>query len=289
MFWNMWNFAQFDANCSGVCEPGKVLELTGCAVRSATTSCLELLNSLPLELPSLEGFGFEEPYLIEIGKNLSLDLDIRGISTPPAPEFEIELCTSVQNYWEYNLVSSGGWSTNECTILNPASGLLDWLGVGVLVKKIMLNPLSLLDLICVIIQDHTLTGGLVCVIIQDLTLTGGLACVIIQDHTLTGLIQVSCTKYYPESPPVTKWSPEPDVNKPKLWLPAQHLEGLTAIRPDKTKERGYVPPKILPERIWLGGNVIVDCPLYKENDNIKLQGPPKRPRFGDPGLPRPKP
>ena len=70
----------------------------------------------------------------------------------------------------------------------------------------MLNPLSLLDLICVIIQDHTLTGGLVlvCVIIQDLTLTGGLACVIIQDHTLTGLIQVSCTKYYPESPPVTK-------------------------------------------------------------------------------------
>jgi hypothetical protein len=66
----------------------------------------------------------------------------------------------------------------------------------------MLNPLSLLDLICVIIQDHTLTGGLVCVIIQDLTLTGGLACVIIQDHTLTGLIQVSsCTKYYPESPP----------------------------------------------------------------------------------------
>ena len=68
----------------------------------------------------------------------------------------------------------------------------------------MLNPLSLLDLICVIIQDHTLTGGLVCVIIQDLTLTGGLACVIIQDHTLTGLIQVSCTKYYPESPPVTR-------------------------------------------------------------------------------------
>ena len=68
----------------------------------------------------------------------------------------------------------------------------------------MLNPLSLLDLICVIIQDHTLTGGLVCVIIQDLTLTGGLACVIIQDPTLTGLIQVSCTKYYPESPPVTK-------------------------------------------------------------------------------------
>ena len=67
------------------------------------------------------------------------------------------------------------------------------------------------------------------------------------------------------------------------------MEGLTAIRPDKTKERGYVPPKILPERIWLGGNVIVDCPLYKENDNIKLQGPPKRPRFGDPGLPRPKP
>ena len=66
----------------------------------------------------------------------------------------------------------------------------------------MLNPLSLLDLICVIIQDHTLTGGLVCVIIQDLTLTGGLACVIIQDHTLTGLIQVSsCTKYYPEIPP----------------------------------------------------------------------------------------
>lgn len=94
----MWNFAQFDANCSGVCEPGKVLELIGCAVRSATTSSLELLNSLPLELPSLEGFGFEEPYLIEIGKNLSLDLDIRGISTPPAPEFEIELCTSVQNY-----------------------------------------------------------------------------------------------------------------------------------------------------------------------------------------------
>jgi hypothetical protein len=68
----------------------------------------------------------------------------------------------------------------------------------------MLNPLSLLDLICVIIQDHTLTGGLVCVIIQDLTLTGGLACVIIQDPTLTGLIQVSCTKYYPESPPVTR-------------------------------------------------------------------------------------
>ena len=94
----MWNFAQFDANCSGVCEPGKVLELTGCAVRSAATSCLELLNSLPLELPSLEGFGFEEPYLIEIGKNLSLDLDIRGISTFSAPEFEIELCTSVQNY-----------------------------------------------------------------------------------------------------------------------------------------------------------------------------------------------
>ena len=61
----------------------------------------------------------------------------------------------------------------------------------------MLNPLSLLDLICVIIQDHTLTGGLVCVIIQDHTLTGGLACVIIQDHTLTGLIQVLCTKYYP--------------------------------------------------------------------------------------------
>ena len=54
----------------------------------------------------------------------------------------------------------------------------------------MLNPLSLLDLKCVIIQDHTLTGGLVCVIIQD--------------HTLTGLIQVLCTKYYPESPPVTK-------------------------------------------------------------------------------------
>jgi len=68
----------------------------------------------------------------------------------------------------------------------------------------MLNPLSLLDLICVRIQDHTLTGGLVCVIIQDHTLTGGLACVIIQDHTLTGLIQVLCTKYYPESPPVTK-------------------------------------------------------------------------------------
>jgi hypothetical protein len=69
----------------------------------------------------------------------------------------------------------------------------------------MLNPLSLLDLICVIIQDYTtLIGGLVCVIIQDHTLTGGLACVIIQDHTLTGLIQVSCTKYYPESPPVTK-------------------------------------------------------------------------------------
>ena len=289
MFWNMWNFAQFDANCSGVCEPGKVLELTGCAVRSAAAFPLELLNTLPLELPSLEGFGFEEPYLIEIGKNLSLDLDIRGISTPPAPEFEIELCTSVQNYWEYNLVSSGGWSTNECTILNPASGLLDWLGVGVLVKKIMLNPLSLLDLICVIIQDHTLTGGLVCVIIQDLTLTGGLACVIIQDHTLAGLIQVSCTKYYPESPPVTKWSPAPDVNKPKLWLPAQHLEGLTAIRLDKEKERGYVPPKVLPQRIWVGGNIIVDCPLYKENDNIKLQGPPKWPRFGDPGLPRPKP
>ena len=98
MFRNMWNFAQFDANCSGVCEPGKVLELTGCAVRSAAAFQSELLNSLPLELPSLEGFGFEEPYLIEIGKNLSLDLDIRGISTPPAPEFEIELCTSVQNY-----------------------------------------------------------------------------------------------------------------------------------------------------------------------------------------------
>ena len=268
--------------------------MTGCTVRSAVVSSLELLNSLPLELPSLEGFGFEEPYLIEIGKNLSLDLDIRGISS----EFEIELCTSVQNYWEYNLVSSLfpsgelGWSTNECTILNPASGLLDWLGVGVLVKKIMLNPLSLLDLKCVIIQDHTLTGGLVlvCVIIQDLTLTGGLACVIIQDHTLTGLIQVSsCTKYYPESPPVTKWSPKPDINKPKLWLPAQHLEGLSAIRPDKEKERGYVPPKVLPERIRVAGNRIVDCPLYKENDNIKLQGPPKRPRFGDPGLPRPKP
>ena len=246
-------------------------------------------------LPSLEGFGFEEPYLIEeIGKNLDLDSDIRGISTPLASEFEIELCTSVQNYWEYNhLVSDSGRSTNECTILNPASGLLDWLGVGVLVKKIMLNPLSLLDLICVIIQDYTtLIGGLVCVIIQDHTLTGGLglACVIIQDPTLTGLVQVSsCTKYYLESPPITKWSPRPDPNKPKLWLPAQHLEGLTAIRPDKTKERGYVPPKILPERIWLGGNVIVDCPLYKENDNIKLQGPPKRPRFGDPGLPRPKP
>ena len=279
MFWNMWNFAQFDANCSGVCEPGKVLELTGCAVRSAAGSQLELLNSLPLELPSLEGFGFEEPYLIEIGKNLSLDLEIRGISTPPnflnyynnsknKPEFEIELCTSVQNYWEYNLVSSLfpggelGWSTNECTILNPASGLLDWLGVGVLVKKIMLNPLSLLDLKCVIIQDHTLTG----------------------------LIQVlSCTKYYPESPPWTKWSPAPDVNKPKLWLPAQHLEGLSAIRPDKEKEPGYVPPKVLPERIRVAGNRIVDCPLYKENDNIKLQGPPKWPRFGDPGLPRPKP
>ena len=55
----------------------------------------------------------------------------------------------------------------------------------------MLNPLSLLDLICVIIQDYT-------------TLIGGLVCVIIQDHTLTGLIQVLCTKYYPESPPVTK-------------------------------------------------------------------------------------
>ena len=105
----MWNFAQFDANCSGVCEPGKVLELTGCTVRSAVVSSLELLNSLPLELPSLEGFGFEEPYLIEIGKNLSLDLEIRGTSTPPnflnyynnsknKPEFEIELCTSVQNY-----------------------------------------------------------------------------------------------------------------------------------------------------------------------------------------------
>ena len=95
----MWNFAQFDANCSGVCEPGKVLELTGCTVRSAVVSSLELLNSLPLELPSLEGFGFEEPYLIEeIGKNLDLDSDIRGISTPLASEFEIELCTSVQNY-----------------------------------------------------------------------------------------------------------------------------------------------------------------------------------------------
>ena len=92
----MWNFAQFDANCSGVCEPGKVLELAGCAVRSAAALQLELLNSLQSGLPSLE--GFEEPYLIEIGKNLSLDWDIRGISTPPAPEFEIELCTSVQNY-----------------------------------------------------------------------------------------------------------------------------------------------------------------------------------------------
>lgn len=72
----------------------------------------------------------------------------------------------------------------------------------------MLNPLSLLDLICVIIQDYTtLIGGLVCVIIQDHTLTGGLglACVIIQDPTLTGLVQVSsCTKYYLESPPITK-------------------------------------------------------------------------------------
>ena len=106
----MWNFAQFDANCSGVCEPGKVLELTGCAVRSAAAYPLELLNSLRLEqLPSLEEFGFEEPYFIEIGKNLSLDLEIRGTSTPPnflnyynnsknKPEFEIELCTSVQNY-----------------------------------------------------------------------------------------------------------------------------------------------------------------------------------------------
>jgi len=289
MFRNMWNFAQFDANCSGVCEPGKVLELAGCAVRSAAAFQWELLNSLQLELPSLEGFGFEEPYLIEIGKNLSLDLDIRGISTPPAPEFEIELCTSVQNYWEYNLVSSGGsWSTNECTILNPASGLLDWLGVGVLVKKIMLNPLSLLDLICVIIQDYTtLIGGLVCVIIQDHTLTGGLACVIIQDHTLTGLIQVSCTKYYPESPPVTKWSPRPDPNKPKLWLPPQHLEELPRLRLDKTKEPGYRPFKVIPEKIQFG-HIVVDCPRYKENDNIKLQGPPKWPRFGDPGLPRPK-
>ena len=67
------------------------------------------------------------------------------------------------------------------------------------------------------------------------------------------------------------------------------MEGLSAIRLDKEKEWGYTPPKSIPERIWLGGNRIVDCPLYKENDNIKLQGPPKRPRFGDPGLPRPKP
>ena len=280
----MWNFAQFDANCSGVCEPGKVLELTGCAVSSSEAYPLELLNSLQLGLPSLE--GFEDPYLIEIGKNLNLDLDIRGILS----EFEIELCTSVHNSWEYNhhLVSDSGRSTNECTILNPASGLLDWLGVGVLVKKIMLNPLSLLDLKCVIIQDYTtLIGGLVCVIIQDHTLTGGLACVIIQDHTLTGLIQVSCTKYYPESPPVTKWSPRPDPNKPKLWLPPQHLEELPRLRLDKTKEPGYRPFKVIPERIQFGYRV-VDCPRYKENDNIKLQGPPKWPRFGDPGLPRPK-
>lgn len=66
------------------------------------------------------------------------------------------------------------------------------------------------------------------------------------------------------------------------------MEGLSAIRPDKEKEPGYVPPKVLPERIRVAGNRIVDCPLYKENDNIKLPGPPKRPRFGDPGLPRPK-